>query len=111
MLRALHPFRWLHAYGVFPPHTAPSAQMVPVVEASWDSEDWTELRYPFSPTQPGSGPRWCAPHHQRGDQAIIYEAFGANDGGLLYNLVGSWKALPVLEATGRSCDPPAHAGG
>ena len=34
--RALHPFRWLHAYGVFPPQTPPSVRIVPVIEVSWD---------------------------------------------------------------------------
>ena len=38
-VRALEPWRLVHAYGVFPPHTAPGLKIVPVVEG-WDGQRW-----------------------------------------------------------------------
>jgi len=90
LVRALHPFRWLHAYGVFPPHTPPSVKIVPVVEVSWDGERFEPLSHPFSPTVETSPPRFCAPHHERFDQAVVYEAIGLNEASTVRNVVGRW---------------------
>jgi hypothetical protein len=84
--RALHPLRWVHPYGVFPPHTQPGAKVVPVVSVSWDGNNWQELEYPLACSQPYSRPRFIAPHHARGDQAVIYEAFGLNSQSLVNGL-------------------------
>ncbi|HVW23767.1 MAG TPA: lipase maturation factor family protein [Polyangiaceae bacterium] len=89
-VRALHSFRWLHAYGVFPPHTPPSVKIVPVVEASWDGKEFVPLSHPFSPTVETSRPRFCAPHHERFDQAVVYEAIGLNEASTMRNIVGRW---------------------
>jgi hypothetical protein len=86
--RLMHPFRWLHPYGVFPPNTPPAAKITPLVEVTWDKSQWHELEYHFSPSNPKSPPRFIAPHHPRTDQALIYEAFGLGPISLLSSVVG-----------------------
>ncbi len=88
--RLLHPFRWLHPYGVFPPHTSPDVKMSLLAEVSWDEKEWHELVFHFSPTHPKSPPKFVAPHHPRGDQAVIYETFGMNPTSLISSIVGPW---------------------
>lgn len=90
VIRALHPFRWVHAYGVFPPHTPPSVKLVPVVEVSWDGDEWQALEHRFSPSVETSPPRFCAPHHARFDQAVVYEGIGLNEASMWRNIVGRW---------------------
>jgi hypothetical protein len=90
LVRALHPLRWLHAYGVFPPQTPPSVRIVPVVEVSWDETEFYSLVHPFSPSVESSRPRFCAPHHERFDQAVVYEAIGLNEASTMRNIVGRW---------------------
>jgi hypothetical protein len=90
LVRALHPLRWLHAYGVFPPHTPPSVKIVPVIEVSWDGAEFHPLTHPFSPSVETSPPRFCAPHHERLDQAVVYEAIGLNEASMMRNIVGRW---------------------
>jgi Lipase maturation factor len=90
VIRLLHPLRWVHAYGVFPPHTPPSVKIVPVVEVSWGGEDWHALQHRFSPTLETSPPRLCAPHHARFDQAVVYEGIGLNEASMWRNIVGRW---------------------
>jgi hypothetical protein len=89
-VRATHPLRWLHAYGVFPPHTPPSVKIVPVVEVTWDGDAWHALEHRFSPSVETSAPRLCAPHHERFDQAVVYEAIGLNEASIMRNIVGRW---------------------
>ncbi len=84
--RALHPLRWVHPYGVFPPKSQPAAKVTPVVEVSWNGRDWEELEYPLACSTPRCRPRFIAPHHARGDQAVIYEAFGLNSQSLINGL-------------------------
>jgi hypothetical protein len=86
--RLLHPFRWLHAYGVFPPYTPPSAKITPLVEVTWDRQHWHELEFHYSPASPKSQPRFLAPFHPRTDQNLIYEAFGFGPKSLLSDVVG-----------------------
>lgn len=90
VLRQLHPFRWLHPYGVFPPNVAPSVKISLLVEVSWDNETWHEEEFTYSPSNPRSAPTFVAPHHARGDQAVIYETFGLNPTSLMSSIVGPW---------------------
>jgi hypothetical protein len=93
-LRLLHPFRWLHPYGVFPPNNTPAVKMVPVFEVSWDTKHWHELEYRFSVSHSHSAPRFIAPHHPRGDQALIYDTFGLNATSLMNGVLGVWSPYP-----------------
>jgi hypothetical protein len=93
-LRLLHPFRWLHPYGVFPPNNMPAVKMVPLFEVSWDGKDWQELKFRFSPSHSHSPPRFIAPHHPRADQALIYDTFGLNATSLMNGVLGVWSPYP-----------------
>jgi hypothetical protein len=86
----MHPFRWLHPYGVFPPNTGPGIKTTLLVEASWDNQSWHELEYNFALSNPKSPPKFIAPYHPRGDQAVIYETFGLAPTGLLSGTMGPW---------------------
>ena len=88
--RWLHPFRWVHPYGVFPPNTTPGVKITLLAEVSWDHEHWHELRFAFAPSHPESAPRFVAPHHPRGEQAIIYDTFGMNYTSLLSTMIPAW---------------------
>jgi hypothetical protein len=94
LLRALHPFRWLHPYGVFPPNNTPAVKMVPVFEVSWDDHSWHELEFRYSVSHAHSAPRFIAPHHPRGDQALIYDTFGLNATSLMNGVLGIWSPYP-----------------
>jgi hypothetical protein len=94
LLRLLHPLRWLHPYGVFPPNNTPPAKMVPVFEVSWNGIDWHELEFRYSACHPRSAPRSIAPHHPRGDQALIYDTFGLNATSLMNGVLGVWSPYP-----------------
>jgi hypothetical protein len=89
-VRALSPLRLAHAYGVFPPQSPAPARMTPVGEVSWDGAHWYTLSNRFSPTQATSPPRFCAPHHERFDQAVVYEGIGLNEMSVFRNAVGRW---------------------
>lgn len=93
-LRLLHPFRWLHPYGVFPPNNTPGVKMIPLFEVSWDGKDWHELKFRFSPSHSHSPPRFIAPHHPRADQALIYDTFGLNATSLMNGVLGVWSPYP-----------------
>jgi hypothetical protein len=88
--RLLHPFRWLHPYGVFPPNNQPGVKLTLVPEVSWDGQTWHEMHFKFAPTHEKSRPHFVAPHHPRGDQAIIYDTFGLNANSLMSGMVGPW---------------------
>ena len=89
-VRLLHPFRWLHPYGVFPPNVGPAMKGSLLVEVSWDRKTWHEVDFHFSPSNPHSKPRFVSPHHPRGDQAVIYETFGMNPTSLISSMLGPW---------------------
>lgn len=91
LLRAMHPFRWLHPYGVFPPRTFPSAKGAVIVEVSWDGEAWSECNFRFFASNERSKPRFVAPHHPRGDQAVVYETFGLNPTTMVASLAGPFE--------------------
>jgi hypothetical protein len=90
LVRWLHPFRFVHAYGVFPPRTPPPIKLSPVLEATWDGRDWHALEYHFYPTGESSRPKLCAPHHARFDQAAVYEPVGLNESSIIRNIIGRW---------------------
>jgi hypothetical protein len=90
LCRALHGFRWMHAYGVFPPFNLPAAKITTLMEATWDRQHWHELEFHYSPSNPRSPPRFIAPHHPRTDQAIIYDAFGLTPQSLMSSIAGPW---------------------
>jgi hypothetical protein len=90
LFRLLHPFRFLHAYGVFPPKSSAAVKCVAVFEVSYDGQAWHDCEFKYCPTAPTSRPRFAAPHHPRGDQAMIYETFGIGDCGvLLHSVIGT----------------------
>jgi len=90
VFRVLHPLRWLHAYGVFPPKSAAPVKCVVVFEVSWDGNDWQECHFKYCPSKTNSRPRFAAPHHPRGDQAMIYETFGIGDGSVcVHGIIGT----------------------
>jgi len=90
LARCLAPFRLVHPYGVFPPQSPPSARFAPVAEVTWDGEHWHELQHRFWPSHARSKPRLCAPHHDRVEQAIVYESIGLNEQSLFRGVVGRW---------------------
>ncbi|MEY4576686.1 MAG: hypothetical protein RL701_1389 [Pseudomonadota bacterium] len=65
-------------------------RVVAVTEATWDDTTWHELVHRYVPTQPTSTPRFCAPHHERFDQAVVYESCGFNESGPYRNILGRW---------------------
>ncbi len=97
-MRSLHPFRWCHPYGVFPPNNQPGVKITLMLEVSWDRETWEPVEFAYSPTQPRSRPQFIAPHHPRGDQAVIYDTFGLNATSLMAGMVGPFD--PYYYAAG-----------
>jgi hypothetical protein len=90
LVRAIHPFRVVHAYGVFPPQSPPPVKFAPVTEATWDGERWETLVHPYYPTLETSAPKFCAPHHERFDQAVVYDGIGLNESCIYRNIIGRW---------------------
>jgi hypothetical protein len=90
LARVLQPLRWVHAYGVFPPRSPPPIKLAPVIEASWDGREWLPFEYRHAPTAETSVPTFCAPHHDRFDQAVVYEAVGLNESSVFRNVIGRW---------------------
>jgi hypothetical protein len=86
--RILHPFRWLHPYGVFPPNNQPAVKITLLLEVTWDRTRWEPIEFSYSPTHPGSQPKFISPHHPRGDQAVIYDTFGLNPTSLVSAMLG-----------------------
>jgi len=74
--RALAPFRLIHAYGVFPPMSAPAVRWVAIIEGSHDNQHWREYEYKFMTSHEGSQPRFIAPFHPRYDHLVYYESPG-----------------------------------
>lgn len=97
--RLLHPLRWLHPYGVFPPNNQPGVKMSLVPEVSWDGQTWHELQFKYAPTNERSRPHFVAPHHPRGDQAIVYDTFGLNSSSLMSGMVGLWDPYYFASAS------------
>ncbi len=89
-LRFMHPLRWLHPYGVFPPATQPGVKISLLIEVTWDEKEWHELEFHYSPANEYSAPKFIAPHHPRGDQAVIYDTFGLNPTSFISSMIGPW---------------------
>jgi hypothetical protein len=110
LYRTLHPLRWLHPYGVFPPNNQPGVKISLLPEVSWDGTNWHELEFKFAPTNERSRPHFVAPHHPRGDQAVIYDTFGLNANSLMSGMVGPWdpyyyaSAAPAFEFCQALCE-------
>ncbi|MFZ6181460.1 lipase maturation factor family protein [Nannocystis pusilla] len=100
VFRGLQPLRWLHAYGVFPPRSAPAIKMSPALEVTWDETRWYTLTPRWWPTLESSPPRWVAPHHPRFDHAIVYEATGFHEASVLRNLTGRWDPYGHARCSG-----------
>jgi len=77
-LRWVGAWRLVHAYGVFPPHSAPPQRTVPVFEGSADGKTWRQWRYHHMASHAKSHPVFVAPHHPRLDHGIFYDAMGIN---------------------------------
>jgi hypothetical protein len=90
IFRLLHPFRWLHPYGVFPPNSQPGVKISLLLEISWDRQKWHEVSFDYAPSNVKSPPRFVSPHHPRGDQAVIYDTFGLNPTSLVSGMLGPW---------------------
>ncbi|HTB78923.1 MAG TPA: lipase maturation factor family protein [Polyangiaceae bacterium] len=102
--RALHPLRWLHPYGVFPPRSMADVRCVAVVEVTWDGIHWRELEYRFASTRPDSIPGFIAPHHPRWDQGVIYLTYLVTDCGLVWpGLAGSAHPYQQARYTESQC--------
>jgi len=111
LLRTLAPFHLVHAYGVFFPHSSPGIRWVPIFEGTddprandlYDAETltmkneyghaadnndaddggivWRPYDYIFMTSRTDRMPSFCAPWHQRLDQAILYESIGMGPDG------------------------------
>ena len=77
-LRFVGAWRMVHAYGVFPPHSAPPQRTVPVFEGSADGKTWQQWQYHYMASHAKSHPVFVAPHHPRLDHGIFYDAMGIN---------------------------------
>jgi hypothetical protein len=89
-LRFFHPLRWVHPYGVFPPNNTPAVKITVLLEVTWDRKQWHEVMFKYAPSNPKSAPHFVAPHHPRGEQAIIYDTFGMNYTSLLSTAIPAW---------------------
>lgn len=96
-IRAIYPFRTVHAYGVFPPKPPPPLRIAAVMEESWDGVEWFSLEHAVTPTLETTPPRFCAPRHRRLDQAAVYEPLGLTEESLFRVVAGRW-------------DPYGHSG-
>lgn len=77
--RALQPFRIVHGYGVFPPHTAPSLKIVPIIQGSRDGgKTWLDYEWKDMICDVRSPPPFVAPRQPRVEYKMFYEALGMN---------------------------------
>ena len=91
VVRALAPFRLVHAYGVFSPLSGPSLQWVPRFEASQDGVNFEPYRYRYYPSDVAFRGVRVAPLFPRFDHSIIYEAMGLGLGNLFGCVVGGGR--------------------
>nr|MDQ3037379.1 lipase maturation factor family protein [Myxococcota bacterium] len=88
IVRALAPFRVVHAYGVFGPESGPPGQWVPVFEATLDGRGWAPYRYRHYPSDASFAGASVSPSFPRFDHALVYEAMGLGLGNLMGAVVG-----------------------
>jgi Lipase maturation factor len=98
VLRALAPFRLVHAYGVFGPECGPAGQWVPRFEGSVDGERWELLPYRHYPSDQSFVGVSVAPFFPRFDHSVIYEAMGLGVGNLMSGLVGGGRPYRASRA-------------
>ncbi|HEY6881493.1 MAG TPA: lipase maturation factor family protein [Polyangiales bacterium] len=91
--RALAPFRFVHAYGVFPPNSSPPIKVLPVFEGSDDGVAYRPYGYRYMPTEPDSRRPIVAPHHPRIDHLCVYAGSGMSESDYLASLVGAGKSF------------------
>ena len=113
-LRLITPFRINHAYGVFPPNSAPARRWCPVFEGSYDGEVWRQFHLPYMINDSKSKPVFVAPHHPRVDHAIFYESLGSDGHGfncsvgsgdpLTFSRSGPWLRLQAKLLEGAKSD-------
>jgi len=88
-VRTLLPFRLVHSYGVFPPHSAPDVRWVTVYEGSADGQEWQQWEWPCTVTHEYSPPRFIAPYMPRKDHDLFYESNGMGNGHNFMKLFGT----------------------
>lgn len=76
--RVLQPFRLVHGYGVFPPHTAPSLKIAPVIQGSRDGDTWHDYEWSDMICDVQKAPPFVAPRQPRVEYKMFYEALGMN---------------------------------
>jgi hypothetical protein len=77
--RALQPFRIVHGYGVFPPHTAPSLKIVPIIQGSNDDgQTWLDYEWRDMICDVRRAPPFVSPRQPRVEYKMFYEALGMN---------------------------------
>lgn len=101
--RALLRFRFVNAYGVFPPTSSPPIRWVPVIEGSRDGTTWLPYEYRYMTTTETTPPRFVAPYHPRLDHGIFYESFGTNDANFTWSTMGNCNPYDFTHATGLEC--------
>src|SRR5262249_48189432 len=79
-------------------NTQTSVKMSLLVEVTWDEKTWHELEFTYSPSNDRSAPKFVAPHHPRGDQAVIYETFGLNPTSLISSVMGPYEPYAYASA-------------
>lgn len=98
LLRALAPFRIVHAYGVFGPECGPRGQWVPRFEATQDGEHWLPYTTRYYPSDIAFRGTSISPLFPRFDHALIYEAMGLGLGNLTGSLVGGGEPFRATRA-------------
>jgi Lipase maturation factor len=75
--RFLFPFRVVHAFGIFPPHSNASLRMSAVFEGSADGKQWREYKYRYFVCDEQSRGRFIAPYQPRFEFEMFYQAASA----------------------------------
>ncbi|RYG43427.1 hypothetical protein EON68_00445 [archaeon] len=83
VVRALAPYRLVHAFGVFPPNTPAPQRVVVQYEVSYDGgQTWQAITTRYM----GHALKRFAPYHPRIDHGLFYQAFGMNGSSFTGNL-------------------------
>jgi hypothetical protein len=100
--RTITKFRLVHAYGVFPPKSAPAIRWVPVIEGTQDGKTWEEYHYRYMTTTETTPPRVVAPYHPRWDHGIFYESAGTVTS-FVISAVGAGNPYDFSHTAGMTC--------
>ncbi len=101
--RTLIRFRFVHAYGVFPPQSAPPIRWVPVIEGTADGKTWHSYEYRYMVTTETAPPRFVAPYHPRLDHALFYEAYGFTDSNFTCSIIGAGNPYDFSHSGWMAC--------